>query len=103
MTASCICFQTDLCGLKWRKYVSHKIPCNNPVEDPILSSFTSVLTHDILCSWRGVPQQNQKLPDSDSNLAAAKELWVFWFGDDLNLTGIVAADLKGLEIHQVVM
>jgi len=30
-----------------------------------------------------------------SSINSAKELWVFWFGDDPNLQGIVSAELKG--------
>ena len=66
------------------------------MEDPVLSSFASALSHDILCSWRGVPQTSQKLQDN-TYLASSKELWIFWFGDDPSLSGIVAADLKGLQ------
>lgn len=86
-------WQTDLCGLKWRKYVFNLACQANPAEDPVLKSFSAALNHDILCAWRRSPLTQ---PGGDPNsISGAKELWVFWFGDDPNLQGIVSAELKG--------
>ena len=62
---------------------------------------------DILCVWRRV--QSTKQDNSDPNalpfeissskvhpplsLAAAKELWIFWYGEEPDLSGLVDADL----------
>ena len=87
--------QTDLCGLKWRKYVFNLAFRANPVEDPVLKSFSSALCHDILCAWRRSPLTGCQSSGGPNSINSAKELWVFWFGDDPNLQGIVSVELKG--------
>jgi len=87
--------QTDLCGLKWRKYVFHLACLANPVDDPVLKSFSSALSHDILCAWRRSPSTGCPANSDPDSINSANELWVFWFGDDPNLQGIVSAELKG--------
>lgn len=62
---------------------------------------------DILCVWRRI--QSTKQDNSDLNalgdevnntkvhpplsLAAAKELWIFWYGEEPDLTDLVDAEL----------
>lgn len=87
--------QTDICGLKWRKYVFNLACGANPVDDPVLKSFSSALSHDILCAWRRSPLTGCQPNSGPDGINSAKELWVFWFGDDPNLQGIVSAELKG--------
>ena len=87
--------QTDLCGLKWRKYVCNLACRATPGEDPVLKSFSSALGHDILCAWRRSPLTGCQSSSDPNSISSAKELWVFWFGDDPNLQGIVSAELKG--------
>jgi len=125
----CLSFQTDLCGIKWRKLVCGD--CNftsEPLDDPVLASFSRCLAGDILCVWRrvatqqpasatgphsanqsagslfdsiGLPPglggpgpaaggQNQHPPLS---LHAAKELWIFWYGEEPDLSGLVSPEL----------
>lgn len=128
----CICvltpsvlFQTDLCGIKWRKLVCGDYNFSSePLDDPVLASFSRCLAGDILCVWRrvaaqqpasasgphsanqgtgglfdpiGLPPglggpggQNQQPPLS---LHAAKELWIFWYGEEPDLSGLVAPEL----------
>lgn len=91
----CVLLQTDLCGLKWRKYVFNFTCQANPSEDPVLKSFSAALSHDILCAWRRCPLTGCQSGGDPKSISGAKELWVFWFGDDPNLQGIVSAELKG--------
>ena len=67
----------------------------SPADDPVLRSFSSAISHDILCAWRRSPQIGSQSSSDSGSLSSAKELWVFWFGDDPNLQGIVSAELKG--------
>lgn len=67
------------------------------MDDPVLKSFSSALSHDILCAWRRSPLTGCQSNSDPDSINSAKELWVFWFGDDPNLQGIVSAELKGNE------
>lgn len=87
---------TDLCGLKWRKYVFNQSSGTIPSEDPVLKSFSLALTHDILCAWRRSPLTTCQSNLDTNCISIAKELWVFWFGEDPSLQGIVSAELKVL-------
>lgn len=104
--------QTELCGIKWRKLVLAERPnaTGDPLDDPVLSSYARCLAADILCVWRRVASTKQE-PDSSANiydlnltvsgtvthpplsLCAAKELWIFWYGEEPKLTELVAPDL----------
>ena len=125
----CISFQTDLCGIKWRKLVCGDYNFSSePLDDPVLASFSRCLAGDILCVWRrvatqqpasatgphsanqaagglfdpiGLPpglggpgpaasNQNQHPPLS---LHAAKELLIFWYGEEPDLSGLVSPEL----------
>lgn len=62
---------------------------------------------DILCVWRRVQSQRQDNADPNVmfdvvntskvhpplSLAAAKELWIFWYGEEPDLTDLVDAEL----------
>uniref|UniRef100_A0A6A7FQQ3 Mediator of RNA polymerase II transcription subunit 13 n=4 Tax=Hirondellea gigas TaxID=1518452 RepID=A0A6A7FQQ3_9CRUS len=127
---------TDLCGIKWRVYTWESgggvggggggsgagIDNNNqPLEDPVLSSYARCLSSDVLCVWRRSwrrPQPNSILdplldPNSQHNTSSssssssssnrasatslkssAKELWVFWYGDEPDLSNLVAPQLS---------
>lgn len=102
-------FQTDLCGIKWRKFVNSERPnaSSDPLSDPILRSYSRCMQADILCVWRRI--QSTKPDNTDLNtltdevnntkvhaplsLAAAKELWIFWYGEEPDLTDLVDAEL----------
>lgn len=75
-----------------------------PLEDPVLRSFARCLAADILCVWRrvstprasdmfdlGPPPPAQPPPLS---LAASKELWIFWYGEEPDLSELVAPELN---------
>lgn len=78
-----------------------------PLDDPVLSSYSRCLAGDILSVWRRVsaPQAHQMfdplgLPQPPAHpaypplsLSAAKELWIFWYGEEPDLSGIVSQEL----------
>ncbi|XP_049817024.1 mediator of RNA polymerase II transcription subunit 13 isoform X3 [Aethina tumida] len=114
---------TELSGIKWRKLVwseggaggthghgapgsaGHGLgPPNEPLDDPVLRSYARCLAADILCVWRRVstprptdgfelapPPPAQPPPLS---LAASKELWIFWYGEEPDLGDLVAPELN---------
>ncbi|XP_013180363.1 PREDICTED: mediator of RNA polymerase II transcription subunit 13 [Papilio xuthus] len=98
---------TELYGIKWRKLVWQR-ECGGgggkgeegaaPLGDPVISSYARCLAGDILCVWRRVPsQQSPDLYDMPVppplSLRAAKELWIFWYGEEPDLSGLVAPEL----------
>lgn len=108
--------QTDLCGIKWRRLGLGERPLatGEPLDDPVLSSYARCLAADILCVWRRVAAPKQEL-DATANLfdlnmsvsggsgavthpplslTAAKELWIFWYGEEPDLSDLVAPELK---------
>lgn len=90
-----------------------------PLEDPVLSSFSRCLAGDILCVWRRVAATPATAgPAAAANaaasapgagifdlgiapspappplsLTAAKELWIFWYGEEPDLSGLVSPEL----------
>lgn len=112
---------TDLCGIKWRKLVWGESGFSSePLEDPVLSSFSRCLAGDILCVWRRVGSGQQLssaaaggglfdpigLPQPTGpvhpplSLQAAKELWIFWYGEEPDLSGLVAPELLSADGEQ---
>lgn len=101
--------QTDLCGIKWRKFVNGERPnaSSDPLEDPILRSYSRCMQADILCVWRRVQSTKQDTLDPNAlsfemntskihpplSLAAAKELWIFWYGEEPDLNNLVDPEL----------
>lgn len=117
-----IFLQTELCGIKWRKLTWGECNFSaEPLEDPVLSSYARCLAVDILCVWRRVATpgggggqasaapQHQQPPQFDGlglgtpaaasstqpplSLHAAKELWIFWYGEEPDLSGLVSPEL----------
>uniref|UniRef100_A0A8W7Q557 Mediator of RNA polymerase II transcription subunit 13 n=1 Tax=Anopheles coluzzii TaxID=1518534 RepID=A0A8W7Q557_ANOCL len=109
---------TDLCGIRWRQLVLGERPnaAGDPLDDPVVRSYSKCLAVDILCVWRRVvaPKPKPKPePDPSSmfdmsipgtgnsgsvvhpplSLTAAKELWIFWYGEEPDLTDLVAPEL----------
>ncbi|XP_046485237.1 mediator of RNA polymerase II transcription subunit 13 isoform X1 [Neodiprion pinetum] len=115
---------TDLCGIKWRKLVWGEVIGGfggTPLEDPVLSSFSRCLASDILCVWRRVAATpssgtsgtsgaagaglfDLRLAPSPAppplSLTAAKELWIFWYGEEPDLSGLVSPELIAIEGEQ---
>ncbi|XP_059483783.1 mediator of RNA polymerase II transcription subunit 13-like isoform X2 [Neocloeon triangulifer] len=134
---------TDLCGIKWRKLLytestQYASTSSDPLEDPVLSSFSKCLAADILCVWRRVqmpqPQPSASMasannpfmmdpmqavamgggfhqmrqpvapmmpqtansqsadPNTTLSLHSSKELWIFWYGEEPDLSNLVAFD-----------
>uniref|UniRef100_A0A1B0DDT4 Mediator of RNA polymerase II transcription subunit 13 n=1 Tax=Phlebotomus papatasi TaxID=29031 RepID=A0A1B0DDT4_PHLPP len=106
---------TDLCGIKWRKLVIGERPnaSSDPLDDPVLRSYSRCLAADMLCVWRRVAAIKSEpsgalydislpVPGSSGNgyvvhpplsLNAAKELWIFWYGEEPDLTDLVVPEL----------
>ena len=98
--------QTDLSGIKWRKF-SYDCPQEplGPLEDPVLVSYSRCIAANILSVWRRVPFMNTDLllsldvpmkPDP----VWTKELWIYWYGDDPNLEEKISPDLKGKVVYR---
>ncbi|KAF9824144.1 hypothetical protein SFRURICE_002265 [Spodoptera frugiperda] len=99
---------TELYGIKWRKLVWGETNGGGdgeeggaPLADPVISSYARCLAGDILCVWRRVPappppdniyEMSTPVPPPLS-LRAAKELWIFWYGEEPDLNGLVAPEL----------
>lgn len=98
---------TELYGIKWRKLVWGESSGGGegdeavaPLEDPVISSYARCLAGDILCVWRRVPSPQPpdlyEMPTPTPpplSLRAAKELWIFWYGEEPDLNGLVAPEL----------
>ena len=52
-------------------------------DDPVLRSYTRCVQANLLCVWR-----RKVKPD-------AKELWIFWWGEEPNLTDVIHHELEG--------
>ncbi|XP_050718290.1 mediator of RNA polymerase II transcription subunit 13-like isoform X3 [Eriocheir sinensis] len=121
---------TDLCGIKWRVYVWDNpggssyvtggggggggggLPAD-PLEDPVLVSYSRMIAADVLCVWRKTWRGPQDVPASPhmthqqhhhaqhqlrhSLRHSPKELWVFWYGDEPDLTNLLAPELLRCE------
>ncbi|KAK8721383.1 hypothetical protein OTU49_012808 [Cherax quadricarinatus] len=127
---------TDLCGIKWRVYVWDNpggsgggggvgggggggggVPAD-PLEDPVLVSYSRMVAADVLCVWRRTwrpphdhvppsPQQSNyhhhhhhhqhhqqhHQQQRHSLKHSPKELWVFWYGDEPDLSNLLAPEL----------
>lgn len=103
-----------MCGIKWKKLVLNERPLatGDPLDDPVLRSYTKCLAKDILCVWRRVSQHKNDLDQTGGmnmfdisqigctsvihpplSLTAAKELWIFWYGEEPDLTDSVSPEL----------
>jgi mediator of RNA polymerase II transcription subunit 13 len=92
----------DLCGIKWRRLACEGSSAD-PLDDPVLSSYSRCLAADQLCVWRRVKSGTQS-PDpttasraTDSHQTFAKELWVFWYGEEPALADLVHNELSDCE------
>lgn len=81
----------ELTGIKWRRYNFGGHGDCGPIisapaqDDPILLSFIRCLQANLLCVWR-----RDVKPD-------CKELWIFWWGDEPNLVGVIHHELQVVE------
>lgn len=89
-------FQAEINGLKWCKYTGAPCTLDRPLDDPVLVSFANALESNVLCSWRHSPScTTQRLNQGLTCSESAKELWLFWYGDDPRTINIVDSSLKG--------
>lgn len=98
--------QTDLCGIRWRKFV-HSEATNDPLSDPILRSYARCLQVNILSVWRRIPTkkndpyQSHMFEHRTSNtitypplsLKTSKELWIFWYGEEPDWSELLVPEL----------
>lgn len=104
-TSKCILYKTlcvlpsqaDLTGIKWRRHYAESGPCYDPLDDPVLSSFSKCLSSDVLCVWRrvGTPEQHRRNLLDGNHLNHKKELWIFWYGEEPDTSGMVSQELAG--------
>uniref|UniRef100_A0A672RHU9 Mediator of RNA polymerase II transcription subunit 13 n=1 Tax=Sinocyclocheilus grahami TaxID=75366 RepID=A0A672RHU9_SINGR len=79
-----------LTGIKWRCYSAGGLAYGPGIsapaqDDPVLRSFMQCVRANLLCVWR-----RKIKPD-------AKELWIFWWGEEPNLTDIIHRELEVVE------
>uniref|UniRef100_A0A665W9P8 Mediator of RNA polymerase II transcription subunit 13 n=1 Tax=Echeneis naucrates TaxID=173247 RepID=A0A665W9P8_ECHNA len=83
--------QAELMGIKWRCYSFRSGGEYGPVisapaqDDPVLRSFMRCVQANLLCVWR-----RKIKPD-------AKELWIFWWGEEPNLSDVIHHELEVAE------
>ncbi|XP_075900892.1 mediator of RNA polymerase II transcription subunit 13-like isoform X4 [Nelusetta ayraudi] len=81
----------ELTGIKWRCYCFRGGGEYGPVisapaqDDPVLRSFMRCVQANLLCVWR-----RKVKPD-------AKELWIFWWGEEPNLSDVIHHELEVAE------
>lgn len=109
---------TDVCGIKWsvlRAQSSSPSPSpGDPLDDPVLFSFSRCLEAGLLAVWRRVPRRhlviysfdpsgNQvkkatKGHDEKNQLSQVKELWLFWYGEKPeSVSKLVSDQLREVE------
>lgn len=98
--------QTDLCGIRWRKFV-HSEPTSDPLNDPILRSYARCLQVNILSVWRRIPTKkndpyqshmfDHRMPNTITypplSLKTSKELWIFWYGEEPDWSELLVPEL----------
>uniref|UniRef100_A0A672IXN7 Mediator of RNA polymerase II transcription subunit 13 n=1 Tax=Salarias fasciatus TaxID=181472 RepID=A0A672IXN7_SALFA len=81
----------ELTGIKWRCYSFRSGGEYGPLisapaqDDPVLRSFMRCVQANLLCVWR-----RKVKPD-------AKELWIFWWGEQPNLADVIHHELEVAE------
>lgn len=79
----------------------------DPLNDPVLRSYARCLQVNILSVWRRIPSKknemyqnhmyDHRLPNTVTypplSLKTAKELWIFWYGDEPEWNEILVPEL----------
>uniref|UniRef100_T1K940 Mediator of RNA polymerase II transcription subunit 13 n=1 Tax=Tetranychus urticae TaxID=32264 RepID=T1K940_TETUR len=77
----------DLCGIKWKRLITPEtwLPSatGDPLDDPVLKSFSKCLAAELLCVWRRVA----------NNKSYSKELWIFWYGEEPDVSKLSPNEL----------
>lgn len=95
-----------MCGIRWRKFAFIE-PTNEPLKDPILRSYARCLRENILCVWRRIttkkidtfqnnlyePRPPNSVTFPPLSLKTAKELWIFWYGEEPDLNELLVPEL----------
>ncbi|GFR23142.1 mediator of RNA polymerase II transcription subunit 13 [Trichonephila clavata] len=88
----------DLNGIKWRRLYVDSLFID-PLEDPVLKSYSKCLSAGILTVWRRVLVQRAGIHQTqeNNNLSYFKELWVFWHGEGPDFSNLVESSLTEAE------
>ncbi|ESN93685.1 hypothetical protein HELRODRAFT_180782 [Helobdella robusta] len=107
----------DLSGIKWRRLnaQSDTSYTADPLDDPVLVSYSKCVQADLLCVWRRQPKNannshhssssgpglggsNRSPMNGANSMACPKELWLFWYGDEpSSLQSFISSDLFEVE------
>ena len=92
-------FQTELHGLQWKRFGDQRtgdaikdtdlLP-DAHLRDSILLSYGKCLNANLLAAWNRVPSNNP------ANLPVCKKLWIFWYGEEPDLSQLLSPDLSGM-------
>ncbi|XP_015784141.1 mediator of RNA polymerase II transcription subunit 13 isoform X2 [Tetranychus urticae] len=110
----------DLCGIKWKRLITPEtwLPSatGDPLDDPVLKSFSKCLAAELLCVWRRVANNkcnSGHLGSADASIvgggggggnaksgsgqdghpAYSKELWIFWYGEEPDVSKLSPNEL----------
>ncbi|KFM58759.1 Mediator of RNA polymerase II transcription subunit 13, partial [Stegodyphus mimosarum] len=89
----------DLNGIKWRKF-STDIVSVDILEDPVLLSYSKCIAAGILAVWRRIITQKHiihQTPQEINSLCCNKELWIFWYEEEPDLSGLISSNLTEIE------
>ena len=108
-------------GIKWRRlrpnehhHSQHHLQSStskDPLEDPVLSSYSKCLSAgELLCAWTRVESQlnegsglnrstsiSDSTPDGTSSTKFTKELWIFWYSQEPDLSEYISKELHEVE------
>ncbi|KAK4469895.1 hypothetical protein MN116_007400 [Schistosoma mekongi] len=74
---------TDFSGIQYRKYILHTPrEYHDPLDDPIIKSYTLCQKYGVLSAWVRSKPEASDLSNPCAFSKFAKELWVFWYGND---------------------
>ncbi|CAH8510541.1 unnamed protein product [Schistosoma rodhaini] len=74
---------TDFSGIQYRKYILHTPKeYHDPLNDPIIKSYTLCQKYGVLSAWVRSKPESSDLSNPCAFSKFAKELWVFWYGND---------------------
>ncbi|CAH8515869.1 unnamed protein product [Schistosoma guineensis] len=74
---------TDFSGIQYRKYILHNPKeYHDPLNDPIIKSYTLCQKYGVLSAWVRSKPESSDLSNPCAFSKFAKELWVFWYGND---------------------
>ncbi|GIX80783.1 mediator of RNA polymerase II transcription subunit 13 [Caerostris darwini] len=85
----------DLNGIKWKRLSLDSVFID-PIEDPVLKSYSKCLSAGILTVWRRVLVQRAEIHQThqeSNSLSCSKELWIFWYGEGPDFSGLVESSL----------